>query len=59
MLFPELFTNTIFEYTFVCFFMHKTIKCEGLGMKVRYSIHTPPKICPKTVSRECITMKLG
>ena len=24
-LFPELFSNTIFEYSFVCFFMHNTI----------------------------------
>ena len=24
-MFPELFTNTSFEYNFVCFFTHKTI----------------------------------
>ena len=30
MLFPELFTNTIFEFSSVCFFMHKTIFGSGL-----------------------------
>ena len=28
-LFTEVFTNTIFEYTFVCFFMHQTTICKN------------------------------
>ena len=39
-LFHELFTNTIFEYSFVCFFTHKTIVLQLLAVGLVRYVHT-------------------